>query len=112
MLVTSAALLGGSPRGQHFQTKTDRRLVDSSTTPSSPDLLHDASAPQPETTGWRLADSLAEIGMTTTAVWLLMTVASLGACALCSWQGRQGPKPGWRAGRAAQNEEDNVCHVA
>ena len=93
------------------------RLADRSASPSaatSPDdpLLHDASAPQPEPTGWRLADSLAEIGMTTTAVWLLMTVASLGACALCSWQGRQGPKPGWRAGRAAQNEEDNVCHVA
>ena len=53
---------------------TYRRLVQNSASTSalsSPSLLRDANAPQPDS-GWRIADSLAELGLSTTGMLLLM----------------------------------------
>lgn len=117
---------------QHFRTKamvaaggdppeasTHRALASDGHAPSSTPhaLLHDADAPQPSS-GWRFADSLAELGIGTTVLFLLMLFSVISALALflpervC--KPRQTFSPAWhnRPKGATDQDRQGACHIA
>ena len=101
--------------GDAPEAPSHRALASDGHAPSSTPhaLLHDANAPQPDS-GWRFADSLAEVGISTTVLCLLMLFSVLSALAYFTMPSRKprhtfgldGPKS------ATDQDGQGGCHVA
>ena len=98
----SAATASSADRRAPDLLESSRRMAS-----SAPALLHDASAPQPDYSGWRVADSLAELGLDQTTLPMFILFAFLGAVLAVVWHRRRAT----RARAAAALKESAGCHI-
>ena len=114
---------GQTTTSQSDASASPRRLaaLNASTSwPQTPPLLNDASAPQPDLLGWRLADTLAEWvsccdSLQQALLYLLLggaLMALLAKLLLSSWCRRQRTRTSKDTALLTANDSTGICHIA